>query len=49
METKLTVTKEQIAENMKDVVVRISEEYDKIVTDVTVTMKNGFTLHAGVA
>ena len=49
MGTKLTVTKEQIAENMKDVDVRTTEEYGKIVTDVTVTMKNGFTLHAGVA
>ena len=49
MGTKLTVTKEQIAENMKDVVVRTVEEHGKIVTDVTVTMKNGFTLHAGVA
>lgn len=49
MGTKLTVTKEQIAENMKDVVVRVSEEYGKIVTDVTVTMKNGFTLHKGIA
>ena len=49
MGTKLTVTKEQIAENMKDVDVRTAEEYGKIVTDVTVTMKNGFTLHAGVA
>ena len=49
MGTKLTVTKEMMAENMKDVDVRVSEEYDKIVTDVTVTMKNGFTLHAGVA
>ena len=49
METKLTVTKEQIAENMKDVDVRVTEEYGKIVTDVTVTMKNGFTLHKGTA
>ena len=49
MGTKLTVTKEQIAENMKDVDVRISEEYGKIVTDVTVTMKNGFTLHKSIA
>jgi len=48
MGTKLTVTKEMIAENMKDVNVRTAEEYGKIVTDVTVTMKNGFTLHAGV-
>lgn len=49
MGTKLTVTKEQIAENMKDVVVHTAEEYGKIVTDVTVTMKNGFTLHKGIA
>lgn len=49
MGTKLTVTKEMIAENMKDVVVRVAEEYGKIVTDVTVTMKNGFTLHEGTA
>ena len=49
MGTKLTVTKEQIAENMKNVDVRTAEEYGKIVTDVTVTMKNGFTLHADVA
>lgn len=49
MGTKLTVTKEQIAENMKDADVRVSEEYGKIVTDVTVTMKNGFTLHKGIA
>lgn len=49
MGTKLTVTKEQIAENMKDVIVRTAEEYGKIVTDVTVIMKNGFTLHTGIA
>lgn len=49
MGTKLTVTKEQIAENMNNVDVRVSEEYGKIVTDVTVTMKNGFTLHKGIA
>ena len=49
MGTKLTVTKEQIAENMKDVDVRVAEEYGKIVTDVTVTMKNGFTLHEDIA
>lgn len=34
---------------MKDVDVRVSKEYGNIVTDVTVTMKNGFTLHAGTA
>ena len=49
METKLTITKEMMAENMNNVDVRVSEEYGKIVTDVTVTMKNGFTLHAGTA
>ena len=49
MGTKLTVTKEQIAENMNDVFVLVTKKYDKIVTDVTVTMKNGFTLHAGTA
>ena len=49
METKLTVTKEQIAENMNNVDVRTAEEYGNIVTDVTVTMKNGFTLHVGTA
>jgi len=49
MGTKLTVTKEQIAENMKDVDVRTAEEFGKIVTDVTVTMKNGFALHEGTA
>ena len=49
METKNTVTKEQIAENMKDADVRTAEEYGKIVTDVTVTMKNGFTLHESIA
>lgn len=47
METKNIVTKEQIAENMNDVFVLVTKKYDKIVTDVTVTMKNGFTLHAG--
>ena len=49
MGTKLTVTKEQIAENMNNVDVRTAEEYGNIVTDVTVTMKNGFTLHVGTA
>lgn len=49
METKNTVTAEEIKENMKDIVVRVFEEYGKIVTDVTVTMKNGFTLHKGIA
>ena len=34
---------------MNNVDVRTAKEYGKIVTDVTVTMKNGFTLHAGIA
>lgn len=49
METKNTVTKEQIAENMNNVDVRTAEEYGKIVTDVTVTMKNGFTIRETIA
>ena len=49
METKLTVTKEMMAENMKNVDVRTAKEHGKIVTNVTVIMKNGFTLHASVA
>ena len=49
MGTKIVVTSEHIKENMNNVDIRVSEEYDKIVTDVTVTMKNGFTLHAGIA
>ena len=49
METKNIVTAKEVKENMKDIVVRTAEEYGKIVTDVTVTMKNGFTLHEGIA
>ena len=49
METKNVVTAEEVKENMKDIVVRTTEEYGKIVTNVTVTMKNGFTLHEGTA
>lgn len=45
MKTKNTVTAEEIKENMKAVIVRTAEEYGKIVTYVTVTMKNGFALH----
>lgn len=44
METKITVTPEEVAENMKDVLVRTVEEFGKPCTYVTVRMKNGFTL-----
>lgn len=44
METKITVTPEEVKENMKDVLVRTVEEFGKPCTYVTVRMKNGFTL-----
>ena len=44
METNIKVTPEEVAENMKDVLVRTVEEFDKPCTYVTVRMKNGFTL-----
>ena len=44
METKITVTPEEVAENMKDVIVRTVVEFGKPCTYVTVRMKNGFTL-----
>ena len=44
METKIKVTPEEVAENMKDVLVRTVEEFGKPCTYVTVRMKNGFTL-----
>ena len=44
METKITVTPEEVAENMKDVLVRTVEEFGKPCTYITVRMKNGFTL-----
>lgn len=44
METKITVTPEEVAENMKDVLVRTVVEFGKPCTYVTVRMKNGFTL-----
>lgn len=40
----ITVTKEQVAENMRDVLVETRTEFDKPVTYVSVRMKNGFTL-----
>ena len=44
METKITVTPEEVAENMKDVIARTVVEFGKPCTYVTVRMKNGFTL-----
>ena len=43
-ERKITVTQEEVDENMKDVLVRTVEEFGKPTTYVTVKMKNGFTL-----
>lgn len=40
----VTVTQEQVNENMKDVLVRTVVEFGKPCTYVTVRMKNGFTL-----
>lgn len=42
--SNVTVTKEQVMENMKDVICRTAMEFDKPVTYVTVRMINGFTL-----
>lgn len=39
-----TVTKEEVMENMQDVIYKTATEFDKPVTYVTVRMKNGFTL-----
>lgn len=39
METKITVTPEEVAENMKDVLVRTVVEFGKPCTYVTVRMK----------
>lgn len=41
---KNTVTKEQVQENMQDVIVRTLDDFGKPTTYVTVRMKNGFTL-----
>ena len=38
------VTKKQVQDNMKDVIVNTAYEFDKPVTYVTVRMNNGFTL-----
>lgn len=42
--SNITVTKEEVAENMKDVLVRTEIEFGKPTTYVTVKMKNGFTI-----
>jgi len=39
-----TVTSEQVAENMQDVLVRTLVDFGKPTTYVTVRMKNGFTI-----
>ena len=39
-----TVTKEQVQDNMKDVVIRTVTEFDKPTTYVIVRMNNGFIL-----
>lgn len=41
---KITVTQEQVNENMQDVSVKTIEEFGKKITHVTVRMKNGFLL-----
>lgn len=42
--SNITITKEQVERNMKDVLVRTEIEFGKPVTYVTVRMENGFTL-----
>lgn len=42
--SKITVTEQEVKDNMKDVVCRTEMEFGKPVTYVTVRMKNGFTL-----
>ena len=42
--SNISVTKEMVEENMKDVICSTAIEFDKPVTYVTVRMKNGFTL-----
>ena len=42
--SEITVTQEQVNENMKDVIVRTLQDFEKPCTYVTVRMKNGFTL-----
>ena len=42
--SEITVTQEQVNENMQDVIVRTLQDFEKPCTYVTVRMKNGFTL-----
>ena len=42
--SNISVTKEEVKENMQDVICSTAIEFDKPVTYVTVRMKNGFTL-----
>ena len=42
--SKISVTQEQVQENMQDVIVRTLQDFEKPCTYVTVRMKNGFTL-----
>ena len=49
METKFAVTSEQIKANMNNIVVRTTEEFGQQVTEVTVTMENGFVIRESVA
>lgn len=42
--SKITVTEQEVKDNMKDVLCRTEVEFGKPVTYVTVRMKNGFTL-----
>ena len=42
--TEISVTQEQVNENMQDVIVRTLQDFEKPCTYVTVRMKNGFTL-----
>lgn len=47
--SKITVTEQEVKDNMKDVVCRTEVEFGKPVTYVTVRMKNGFTLRESTA
>lgn len=42
--SNIVVTKQEVQENMKDVLVRTEMEFGKPVTYVSVRMKNGFTV-----
>ena len=42
--SNIIITKEQVKDNMQDVICSTAIEFDKPVTYVTVRMKNGFTI-----